>query len=96
MYAIRSYYEMVLVSSNHYTKPDNSLGYGIPNFGVTLPSYITKDYKDNNQVFPNPFVITSYSIHYTKLYDFKSIKVYDIYKWIGMSWIIILIICRNV
>ena len=88
MYAIRSYYEIVLLSNPADTKPGSTLNVQVLLRGKPLPNAtvgLTHDgfskeqdaYKAKAQTdaqgkasftVDKP-VITSYSIHYTKLYD---------------------------
>jgi subtilisin family serine protease len=51
--------ELVLKSCNHYSSPDNSMGYGIPNFKTayhTSSKSHAEIENDKWNVYPNPFV----------------------------------------
>ena len=70
MYAIRSYYEVKIKLNNtsHELMPGMVCKVGVHSHeteaGIVLPNHTVQLQPDGKK-----FVITSYSIHYTKLYD---------------------------
>ena len=71
MYAIRSYYVLIVDDEflgkdmDHFPVHGDSDGL----FRVETALLAGKTLTDNSRVFVDQDVITSYSIHYTKLYD---------------------------
>ena len=71
MYAIRSYYETETIEYSYGKPVVQYRGQLMPLIGVSEDFRITKDGRQPVLVFTDRdrSVITSYSIHYTKLYD---------------------------
>ncbi len=55
-YRAQDIVDLVLRSSNHYSQPDNSFGYGIPDFNVAIKTNVAEfDNKPGWLLSPNPF-----------------------------------------
>ncbi|KIO51451.1 S8 family serine peptidase [Flavobacterium hibernum] len=67
--------QMILASSDRYNSPNNSYGYGIPNFGATLGVETFETSSSLFSVFPNP-VQTTVSFLFQS--DTASISIYSV------------------
>ena len=67
MYAIRSYYAFLDPNGNECLAVMGCYGIGVSR---TAAAAVEQNHDAKGIIWPYPIVITSYSIHYTKLYDF--------------------------